>query len=429
MSDLVAIQRRTVRVLALTQAVGAVGITIGITTASLLARDLSGSDAQAGLAQTAQVAGAALAAFVLAWAMGRRGRRIGLAGGYLVGASGALLAVLAGAIGSMPLLLLGALMLGSTTAANSASRYAATDLAAPATTGRDLSTVVWATTIGAVAGPNLSGPAGSLADGVGLPRLTGPFLVGSVGMLAAALVVAVLLRPDPLLLARAEAARKAAVEVGEQPDPTDRPDRLAALRTIATTPVLGWAALGMAAAHAAMVAVMVMTPLHMTHGHADLAVIGVVISLHVLGMYAFSPLVGRLVDRAGAPPVILLGALQLLGAMLFAALSPAGGSWQIVAGLVLLGTGWSFVTVACSTLVTRHAPLAVRTSVQGATDLLMGLTAAGAGGFAGVLVDLVEFRGLAEITLVLVALAALAGLGSAQQLGPAAAASGGGLAG
>ncbi|WP_245994006.1 hypothetical protein [Nocardioides immobilis] len=53
--DLDLIQRRTVRVLVLTQAVGALGITIGIATASLLAKDLSGSEALSGLAQTAQV--------------------------------------------------------------------------------------------------------------------------------------------------------------------------------------------------------------------------------------------------------------------------------------------------------------------------------------------------------------------------------------
>lgn len=406
--DREAVQRRTVRVLALAQAVGAVGVTIGITTASLLARDLSGSDAQAGLAQTAQVAGAAIAAFALASVMGARGRRVGLTGGYLVGAAGALLAVLAGAVGSMPLLLLGALLLGATTAANSSSRYAATDLSAPESTGRDLSTVVWATTIGAVAGPNLSGPAGSLADAVGLPELTGPFLLGSVGMLLAAVLLAVLLQPDPLLLARrlAEASEHDVAGVGGPP----RSGYREAVRVMARRPVLAWAALGMAAAHASMVAVMVMTPLHMKHGHTDLRLIGLVISLHVLGMYAFAPFVGRLVDTLGEAPVLLAGTVQLAVAMLVSARAPMGGSWQIVVGLLLLGTGWSFATVACSTLVTRHAPLEVRTTVQGSTDLLMGLSAAAAGGMAGVVVDLADFDGLAHLALVPVACVALAGV-------------------
>ena len=63
--------------------------------------------------------------------------------------------------------------------------------------------------------------------------------------------------------------------------------------------------------------------------------------------------------------------------------SPEGSSWEIFAGLFLLGLGWSFATVAASTLIAQHAPLEARTDVQGATDLVMGLTAAAAGGLAG----------------------------------------------
>src|SRR6187431_2836184 len=201
-TDVAAVQRRTVRTLVVAQAVGAVGITIGIATASLLARDISGSDSQAGLAQTFQVFGAAVAAYLLAKVMSAHGRRIGLVTGYLLGASGAVLAVLAGVVESMVLLLAGAALLGTATAANSSARYAATDLAEDAHKGRALSTVVWATTIGAVLGPNLTGPAGALADTLGIPELTGPFALGSIGMVAAAIVIGILLRPDPLLLAR-----------------------------------------------------------------------------------------------------------------------------------------------------------------------------------------------------------------------------------
>ncbi|WP_343899171.1 MFS transporter, partial [Nocardioides aquaticus] len=198
-------QTRTLRVLVLAQALGAVGITIGIATASLLARDLSGRDSLAGLAQTFQVLGAAVASWLLARLMSRRGRRIGLVSGWLLGAAGGAVVVVAGAVGSMLLLLAGAVLLGSATAANSGARYAATDLAVADRRARSLAVVVWATTIGAVAGPNLTGPAAGLATALGLPALTGPFLVATAGMLVAALVIGVLLRPDPLLLARAAA--------------------------------------------------------------------------------------------------------------------------------------------------------------------------------------------------------------------------------
>ncbi|GAA4381510.1 MFS transporter [Nocardioides caricicola] len=402
--SLAEVQRRTVRTLVVAQAVGAVGITIGIATASLLARDISGSESLAGLAQTFQVLGAAVAAYLLARVMNARGRRIGLMAGYLLGASGSVLAVLAGVWESMALLLLGAVLLGATTAANSSARYAATDLAEDEHKGRALSTVVWATTIGAVLGPNLTGPAGAFADALGIPELTGPFALGSIGMVAAAVVIGVLLRPDPLLL-----AREAAGVVPEPPHGTAWARAVAAARE---RPVIAFAVLGMACAHAAMVGIMVMTPLHMEHGHAELRVIGFVISLHVLGMFAFSPLVGILADRTSRAAVLVEGALILLAAMVLCALAPEGSSWEIFAGLFLLGVGWSFATVAASTLIAQHAPLESRTDVQGAADLVMGLTAAGAGGLAGVVVGVWGYPELAVCATGLVALVAIAGFGA-----------------
>lgn len=390
------VQRRTVRVLVLTQAVGAVGITIGIATASLLARDLSGSESMAGLAQTAQVLGAAVISFLLAPLMARRGRRTGLMTGYVVGSAGALTAVLAGVAGSMVLLLVGAMMLGATTSANNAARYAATDLATDENRARSLSLVVWATTIGAVAGPNLTGPAGSFADAVGIPELTGPFAIGAIGMLTAAVLVGLLLRPDPLLTAQEAAARTVpgVVHTGSSWS------RAAA--TVRERPVLGYAIAGLALTHATMIGVMTMTPLHMEHGGSGLEVIGIVISVHVLGMFAFSPFVGMLADRVGRPPVLAAGGVVLLAALLLCASSPTGMSWEVTAGLFLLGVGWSLAMVSASTLVAEHAPLDVRTDVQGVSDLVMGLTAAAAGAVAGVVVGGAGYPALALGSLLLV---------------------------
>ncbi|MCX6399412.1 MAG: MFS transporter [Propionibacteriales bacterium] len=400
--SVVAAQRRTVRVLVLTQAVGAVGITIGIATASLLARDLSGSEAQSGLAQTAQVLGAAVISFLLAPLMARRGRRTGLMTGYLIGACGGLLAVVAGVVGSMLVLLVGAVMLGAGTAANSAARYAATDLATDETRARSLSMVVWATTIGAVAGPNLTGPAGAFADAVDIPELTGPFALGAMGMLAAAVVVGTLLRPDPLLLAQ-DLAGQADLAAGREPRVSgSRSSWARAMTAIGERPILGYAIAALALTHATMVGVMVMTPLHMEHGGSGLEVIGIVISVHVLGMFAFSPLVGMLTDRVGRPPVLGAGGITLLVALLLCSSAPTGMSWQVTAGLFLLGLGWSLVMVSASTLVAEHAPIEARTDVQGTSDLVMGLTAAVAGALAGVIVDVAGYPALALASLVLV---------------------------
>ena len=225
--------------------------------------------------------------------------------------------------------------------------------------------VVWATTVGAVAGPNLTGLSAAVADRLGIPELTGPFALGGVGMLGAALVIGVFLRPDPLLLAR---------ELADEPAADHRAARRGAGSRAAVREPAGprRGVAGLAGAHAAMVAVMMMTPLHMEHGGAELRVIGFVISVHVLGMFAFSPLVGLLADRVGPAAGAGVGAGLLLRLAAAVPGSPEGTSWQIFAGLFLLGLGWSFATVAASTMIADHAPLEARTDVQGVADLSCG---------------------------------------------------------
>jgi MFS family permease len=400
--DAAALQRRTVRTLVGSQAFGALGTTIGIATASLLARRLSGSDELAGTAQTAQVLGAAGASWLLARLMARRGRRAGLVTGYLLGATGSALAVVAGVVSSMPLLLLGAALLGSTSSANYASRYAATDLAPVASRGRALAVVVWATTIGAVLGPNLTGPSADLAHHLGIPKLTGPFALGAAGMLVAAIVLAVRLRPDPLLVARRLHAD--AVSSGTASAEPSRPIGV----ILRERPVIAAAMVGLAAAHAVMVSVMVMTPLHMEHGGAALRVVGFVISLHVAGMYAFAPLVGLASDRFGAARVLGAGGAVLLVALLLCAKSPEGGSDQIFGGLFLLGIGWSMASVSASTLIAEHAPLPSLTTVQGTADLVMSLAAALGSSVSGVIVGQYSFAVLAAFASVFALVALLA---------------------
>jgi MFS family permease len=382
------VQRRTIGTLVAAQSLGGLGITIGIAVAAILAEEISGSESLAGLAQTFQVLGAAVASFVLARVMGRKGRRPGLALGYVLGAFGGLLCVVAGAIDSFVTLLAGAALLGSTTAANNQSRYAATDLARPERRGRSLSLVVWATTVGAVAGPNLTGVAGSLARSVGLPALTGPFMIAFVGMVVAALVIGIFMRPDPLLVAReaARAGRSGVVRTGTS---WSRVLQVARERTGVAAGVVA-----LALAHAVMIAVMVMTPLHMHHGGATLEIIGVAVSAHVFGMFGFSPVAGWGSDRFGRPPVLMVGAGVFLCALFLLGTSPTGASWSIGGGLFLLGLGWSFCTVAASTLLSESAPLDARTDVQGAADLVMGLTAAAAGALAGVIVGTLGFAAL-----------------------------------
>jgi len=407
--DVPAVQRRTLVVLVVSQALGGLGNLVGIAVAAVLAQRVSGSDALAGLMQTFQVLGAAASSFLLARLMGSHGRRVGLSTGYALGAVGSGIVVVGGALDSFPLLLVGALLLGTTSATNLQARYAAADLAPPDRRARAVGLVLWSTTFGAVAGPNLVGPAGRLAEAFGLPPLTGPFLLSVVIVLVAAVVVFVSLRPDPLLVAKdiARSEKAAAdLEAGIVEVATAVPQKGSFGRVrelIGQHPGILAGILAMATSQAVMVAVMAMTPLHMDHGGASLQIIGFVISVHVLGMFFFSPVVGLVADRVGRPQVLAAGGVLFLAALWLAGSSPMGASTRIGVGLFLLGLGWSCGTVAASTLVTESTPLEDRTTVQGVADVVMNVAAGLAALLGGVVVDVLGFgwlNGLSAILLV-----------------------------
>ncbi|HEY9473295.1 MAG TPA: MFS transporter [Mycobacteriales bacterium] len=370
------VQRRTLRVLVASQVLGGVGVASGIAVGGLLAAQLQGSATAAGVAQACTTIGAALFALPLARMMSRHGRRPGLATGYGLGVAGAVCVLVAAQTHALWLLLLGMSLFGGGSTSNQQARYAATDLAAPTRRGRALSVVMWATTIGAVIGPNLADPGARVADAIGLRQLAGSFLFSVVAYGLAAGTLWLALRPDPLLTARS-ARWGGAVNAG-------LPRRLglgAALRlvTASRTGLLGLVAV--VVSHTVMVGVMVMTPVHMGEHEATLRVIGLVIGVHILGMYAFSPVVGWCADRFGRVWVVLAGAMVLLAATGVAGTAPEHGSAQLGVGLFLLGVGWSCGLVAGSTLLTESVSAAARPGVQGSTDLLMGLVA-GLGGLA-----------------------------------------------
>ncbi|GGF38472.1 MFS transporter [Ornithinimicrobium tianjinense] len=389
------VQRRTVPTLMASQTLGGIGVAAGIAVGAIVAADVSGSDALSGLATTTQVLGGALFTIPVAALMARHGRRVGLVTAYLIGTVGAALAITGTATGSFLVLLLGTTLFGASTTANSQARYAATDLSPAARRGRQLSWVVWAATIGSVLGPNMVGPGKSLAAGLGIPPLAGAWVFSLAGFLLAAAVLQVALRPDPLLLAR----RLHAADAAEQDVPvTARRGSVGeGLRLIVRTPSALWGTVALTVGHVVMVSVMVMTPLHMKHGHAEIEVIGLVISLHILGMYGLSPLTGQLTDRIGARRVVLLGVAVLVLACGLAAFSTSGESTLLTAALVLLGLGWSCTMVAGSGTIAGSVPVGERAAVQGAADLVMGLSAATAGALAGVVMDFLGYDVLAAL--------------------------------
>nr|WP_211239597.1 MFS transporter [Jiangella gansuensis] len=373
-----AVQQRTVRTLVASQVAGGLGVSAAIAVGAVVVTELFGREDLSGLVQSSQVLGAALLAMPAAALAMTHGRRVGLGVAYAVGAAGALLAVVAAQMQVFGLLLAGTALLGGGTAAGLQARYAATDLAPAHSRGRALSVVVWSTTVGAVVGPNLAGPSGRLAETFGIEPLAGPFLVGAVVMGAGALIVLAGLRPDPLLTARGRGSTVAPVR--------RRGVLRAGWTAIAASPPAVLGLVSVVVGHTVMVTVMVMTPVHMTHGGASISVIGFVISVHVAGMYALSPVMGWLADRAGRIPVVLGGVLTLLAAVVLSGTAEEGHSPALTAGLFLLGLGWSACMVAGSTLLTDAVAPDDRPAVQGASDLLMGLAAAGGGALAGVVV-------------------------------------------
>jgi MFS family permease len=374
------LQQRVVRTLATAQILNGVGVAGTVAAGSLLVSSITDSETLAGLAQTTSVLGAAAMALPLARLTARGGRRLALSAGYSSGVIGSILAILGGSHHNIVLMLMGTFMVGAASAAGYQARFAAIDLATNETRAKQLSFVVWGSTIGAVTGPNLMQPAGNLAESLGLPRLVGPYLISATTLILAIVVISIFLRPDPYLIANKESASK------RQKGSTKK-----ALSHIRHNPKALFAILSIAIGHVAMVSVMVMTPVHMAHVDVTLTVIGLVISVHVLGMYAFSPLVGSLSDRLGRVRVIQIGIATLLLSTVISGFARADDAYTLGVGLFLLGLGWSCTLIAGSAYLSESVDADFKASSQGASDLVMNLSGAGGGALAGVIIGTLSY--------------------------------------
>ncbi|MFC7243948.1 MFS transporter [Catellatospora aurea] len=437
-----AVQARTIRLLMVVEVVSGLGVAMGISVGALLTRAMAGT-ALSGVAQSAAVVGGGVLAVPAAALMSRYGRRPGLALCYLTGAVGGVAVLASAALDSIPLLFVGFFLFGAGSTAKLQSRYAATDLAEPQRRGRQLSLVVWSTTLGAVIGPNLAAPLGGSLSRFGIPELAGPFAFASASFLLSALLLTLFLRPDPLLLAQVAAGVRAPADQTAAPGTTAVPggaaaERLpagggqaadggagaaadggpverhtlgSAARAVLASPAARLGVTAMALGHLVMVAVMAMTPVHIgeTHSAPDtLRIVGFVLSVHVAGMYGLSPVVGWLTDRVGRVPVILGGVALLIAACAVAATAGHDTALLTVA-LLTLGLGWSGTMVAGSTLFTESLPIAVKARAQGLSDLVTGLSGATAGVLSGIVVELSGYAVLALLaalaTIPLIALA------------------------
>jgi len=392
-----ALQEKTVKVLATTQVLNGVGVAGTVAAGSLLVASITNSETLAGLAQTSSVLGAAALALPLARLTSRGGRRLALSVGLIAGVIGSLLAILGGSRENIYLMLTGTFLVGAASAAGYQARFAAIDRATNEKRAKQLSFVVWGSTIGAVSGPNLMEPSGNLAESLGLPRLTGPYLISAVTLALAVLVIQLFLRPDPYLTAAKDSGAATLPRVKTK----------VALKHIRSNARASFAIASIAIGHIAMVAVMVMTPVHMAHVDVTLTIIGLVISIHVLGMYAFSPLAGALTDRLGGLRVIQIGVAILLSSALISGFARADDAITLGIGLFLLGLGWSCTLIAGSALLTESVSPEFKSASQGASDLVMNLSGASGGAIAGVVIATLSYGWLCLLSAIPVALLGL----------------------
>ncbi|WP_413353588.1 MFS transporter [Microbacterium sp. 1P06AB] len=394
-ADVARIQRRTVGVLATGQVLGGVAFGSTVSLGALLAADLSGEESLSGFATASVTLGAALCAIPLARLASAQGRRRALTLGNLLALVGIAVVITSAALRLFPLLLVGVILIGAGNAGNLQSRFAATDLSGQGRRGRDLGTVVWATTVGGVVGPLMLTPGEAVGQWLGMPPLTGSYAFSIVAQTLALILYLVALRPDPLRVAQQLARTR---DIGAQRIvEVDRPI------------VARYAVFAVAGSHVTMASVMAMTPVHLSHldPRNVTTIVGVTIASHVFGMYGLSPVFGILADRWGRLQTILLGQAILAASLVTAAIAPNSPTAVFIA-LLLLGLGWSAATVGGAALLTEATPTELRPRRQGRSDTAMTLSAAIGSVLAGGILSLIGYGGLALVALaVVVAITAL----------------------
>ncbi|OEC03547.1 MFS transporter [Lysinibacillus sphaericus] len=369
--------KRVLFVVSLSQIFGGAGLAAGITVGALLAQQMLGTDSLAGLPSALFTLGSAGAAFIVGRLSQRYGRRIGLTTGFITGGLGAIGVVIAALINSVFLLFAALLVYGAGTATNLQARYAGTDLANNKQRATAISTTMVMTTFGAVAGPNLVDVMGKFALSIGIPSLAGPFLLSAIAFILAGLVLFIMLRPDPLLLATSIEAHQHQIVSGKalhqaSPSMNKKGILVGAVVMILTQIV--------------MVAIMTMTPIHMQHHGHSLSAVGIVIGFHVGAMYLPSLVTGILVDKIGRTAMSIAAGVILLFAGLLAAYAPSDSMFMLIVALSLLGIGWNFGLISGTAQIVDATEPSTRAKIQGTIDVFIALAGASGGALSGMIV-------------------------------------------
>ncbi|TKI62885.1 MFS transporter [Lysinibacillus mangiferihumi] len=369
--------KRVLIVVSLSQIFGGAGLAAGITVGALLAQQMLGTDAFAGLPSALFTLGSAGAAFIVGRLSQRYGRRIGLATGFITGGLGAIGVVIAALINSVFLLFASLLVYGAGTATNLQARYAGTDLANNKQRATAISTTMVMTTFGAVAGPNLVDVMGKFALSIGIPSLAGPFILSAIAFILAGLVLFIMLRPDPLLLAKSIEAHQHQIVSGKAlhhaPPLMNKKGIIVGAVVMILTQIV-------------MVAIMTMTPIHMQHHGHSLGAVGIVIGFHVGAMYLPSLVTGILVDKIGRTAMSIAAGVILLFAGLIAAYAPSDSMFMLIVALSLLGIGWNFGLISGTAQIVDATEPSTRAKIQGTIDVFIALAGASGGALSGMIV-------------------------------------------
>ncbi|MFB4366455.1 MFS transporter [Bacillus sp. LR_6] len=369
--------KRTLFVVSISQIFGGAGLAAGVTVGALIAQQMLGTDAFAGLPSALFTLGSAGSALIVGRLSQRYGRRTGLSAGFMIGGLGAIGVIMAAIINSIFLLFISVLIYGAGTATNLQARYAGTDLANHKQRATAVSITMVFTTFGAVAGPSLVNVMGDFALSIGVPSLAGPFILAAAAYMLAGVVLFIMLRPDPLVIART-------IEVANE-EPGDK-GHLAATEHTENKKGIIVGATVMVLTQIVMVAIMTMTPVHMRHHGHDLGAVGLVIGFHIGAMYLPSLVTGVLVDRLGRTAMAISSGTTLLLAGVIAAFAPGDSMVLLVIALSLLGLGWNFGLISGTALIVDSTDTATRAKTQGTVDVLIALSGAAGGALSGMIV-------------------------------------------
>lgn len=380
------IARKITIVLFIAQSFASAGFIAAAAINPILGEKLAAHRSMSTVPVAAYLLSGALSASVWGHLMDRIGRRNAIAMGLLLGTFGNGLVLIAIENASFAWMIFGLILMGTTNSATQLSRFAAAEVTAPEHRGRAISTVVFGGVIGTILARLSTAPMGSFAVTLGMDELSGAYLTTLILFALAAIIVFAALRPDPRDVGR----ELAKIYPSSAPEGQSRP-----VMEIFRQPAAITAAVAMTLGQVVMVAVMVITSLHMEdhhHAHSD---VYSVISAHTFGMYAPSLFSGWLLDKIGRGRMILIGSLTLLLACAAAPLSP--NALPLGIALFLLGLGWNFCFVGGSTLLADQLSPLERSRTQGANDFLVGLASALISLTSGFLFDATSYTVIAIV--------------------------------